>query len=58
MESERLANLAILCGILTATVDRARRDLRQIQAQAAECQARDRSGSPAPNDINSAMLVR
>jgi hypothetical protein len=54
---ERLKNLSMLCGMLAGGLDRARRDLRQISADAALPQSQEAKGhAPAAGEISADML--
>ena len=53
---KRLESLALLCGMLQGGIDRARRDLRQIRADAAATQSQPQTGHPAASELGADML--
>jgi hypothetical protein len=54
---KRLESLSVLCGILSGTIDRARRDLRQIRSDVADAQKREESGHAPAGEISADMLA-
>ena len=53
---KRLESLSLLCGMLATGIERARRDLRQIAADASAAQKQQSEGRAVPSEIGVEML--
>lgn len=53
---KHLESLYVLCGILSSGIDRARRNLRQIRAEAAAAQKHDEQVHAVPSELGVDML--
>ena len=53
---KHLDSLSVLAGIFVSSIDRARRDLRQIRTDAAAMQSQPEKGQVAASEIGADML--
>lgn len=53
---KHLDSLSVLAGIFVSSIDRARRDLRQIRTDAAAIQGQPEKGHVAANELGADML--
>ena len=54
---KRLESLSLLCGMLSIGIERARRDLRQIRADAAYAPSQPEKGHAAASELGADMLA-
>ena len=54
--NKRIESLSLLCGMLAGGIERARRDLRQIRADAAATQSQPDKGHAAASELGVEML--
>ena len=53
---ERLKELSLLCDMLAGGIERSRRDLRQLRAEAAATQSQPEKGHAPASELDAGML--
>jgi septal ring factor EnvC (AmiA/AmiB activator) len=54
---QHLQSLSLLAGIFSSSIERARRDLRQVRSDAEAAQKHENRGHAVPSDISPEMLA-